>query len=163
MRGDENTDLLSALCRRIAFAALRDTDENATDFSRFRKAAIVRKDDIVDWLRDKDCILVIDELNVGTEDADSVQLKLLYRFLKLNFVIYSGHYFVFSSHVVSTVGDLSDYLDACSHRQIITVELPLIPDLTTACMVLRLRHSVSVLATLYKGLIPSLLLERDKN
>ena len=62
------------------------------------------------------CILLLDELAVG--------LALC---LKQHFLIHQHRYFVFSSHVVSTVTMLSRVMDANTDRGIVIQPLPLTP------------------------------------
>ena len=68
----EQTDLVGALCRRIAFAARRPTSppeaNEVVGFEQFLKK-VVRIDDIKKWLGNEKCLLIIDELNAAKELA----------------------------------------------------------------------------------------------
>jgi hypothetical protein len=125
----EIRDPLGALCRRIAFSALKQRDDTRHGFKEFL-TTFVSEDDIQKWLGDTPCILLIDELNVlelGKEGA-----PLVARFLKDNFLFTRGRYFAFSSHVVPGGRGLADFMDSVSERGIVIRQLPLIPSMADA-------------------------------
>ena len=70
----EMRDPVGALCRRIAFAALKGREEFPTDddFDSFRQT-MVTEGDILSWLGDTPCILLMDELNILEMDEVTVQ------------------------------------------------------------------------------------------
>ncbi len=158
---------MSALCRRIAFAALEDSDttiDRGRRFRNFNAAVNVTGADIALWLKEKPCLLLIDELNTGTEGASAVSKRELYQFLKYNFLILQCRYFVFSSHIVSITADLSNYLDVGpSNRGVNLKELPLIPsDKLRECNdMLCPVISILPLKALYNGLVPALFIENE--
>jgi hypothetical protein len=55
----------------------------ASQFVSFRKAFVIKEDDIVSWLGDKPRLLLIDELNTGTENALRKPLKISTHFLNV--------------------------------------------------------------------------------
>ncbi len=125
----ELRDPLGALCRRIAFSALKQRDATAAGFRKFRRTCVSEKD-IEDWLGGTPCILLIDELNVLELDAKGA--PLVAGFLKKCFLFTRGRYFAFSSHVVPRGQGLSDFMDSISERGIVIHQLPLIPSMADA-------------------------------
>ena len=105
---DEREDMIGALCRRIAFAA----QKGHQGFEEFRKKS-VSPDLIVEWLKDLNCILLIDELNTLLTRDMKVSKKgaTFARWLKINFLVGSNRYFLFSSHESRTIEGLSAFLD----------------------------------------------------
>ena len=65
----ELRDPVAALCRRIAFSALRERNATHGGFDAFRNTTVM-EDDIIRWLGDTACVLLIDELNVLELDED---------------------------------------------------------------------------------------------
>jgi hypothetical protein len=110
----EQSQPLEALCRRIAASALcnlgiDDMHEKYEDFYN----ANVSADAVLKWLGKTPCVLLIDELNNLTSlNDDKVQSEPLVTFLKKHFLSSENRYFIFSSHVVSTIGQLSEYMDS---------------------------------------------------
>jgi hypothetical protein len=109
----EQNDPITALCRRIAFAARRDFDwkESLNQFATWMETT-VSPNVIERWLGDSPCVLLIDELN----NLESLELqgdngaRLCSRFLKSNFLSKENRYMVFSSHVVTTTTQLSSFM-----------------------------------------------------
>ena len=170
IEADEKGDLVSALCLRIAFAALKDDDPAKNESSKealgacfgdFKSANRVTKSDIITWLSKKPCLLLIDDMNIGTENAPSDSKSELYLFLKRYFLSGAMRYFVFSSHIISTSFEAKDYLDSKGHRRMIPNWLPQIPDLASVSLSLHLDFRLTALRAIYNGLISSLLLEPD--
>ena len=163
MEDFEKSDLVTALCHRIAFAALKTAQSGPrSKFDNFRETISIDKRSIVDWLGDNKCVLLIDELNVGTKDAEIRELRKFYAFLKTHFLQPSGRYFVFSSHVVSTSEHVSTYMESVSERQVTIKELPVIRNLSEATSALELTEQLSAIRAIYNGLIPSLVLQPTK-
>ncbi len=167
---DEKEDLVTALCLRIAFAGLKDNDparressekELSASFGDFKSANRVSKSDIITWLRKKPCLLLIDELNIGTRNASSDSKQMLYLFLKRYFLSGASRYFVFSSHIISTASEAREYLDTTSHRVLILKWLPRILDLASVSSSLHLNCRLTALRAIYNGLIPSLILQPE--
>jgi hypothetical protein len=156
----EQDDPLGALCRRIAFASLRERDYEKSDrqYEAFASAR-VSADEIGDWLGENTpCILLVDELNLLVElnKTDSRVAKNFALFLKSCFLITENRYFIFSSHVASTVRLLMDLMEAGSSRQVDIQELPLIPTLAIARENL-LTPLLSAREAVYFALVPSLI------
>jgi len=152
----EQEDPLGALCRRIAFAARRERNIiYDLDFA----FADVKPEQIIEWLGNNPRILLIDKLNgfSSLSTANSKASDALADFLKHHFLREENQYFVFSSHVVSTVQNLAICLMAgrCD-RSVITREIPLIRNIVDARKIfkwpkLNLREALSY------GLLPSLI------
>jgi hypothetical protein len=151
----EIADGVGAVCRRIAFAASRDRDFGKSlgqyeDFST-RKWNVTAQQ-VVGWLGDRPCVLLIDELN------NLPQSRALGEFLKRKFVSPRNRYLVFSSHVLATTGELSQFMDSASSRQVILRPLPLIPSLQEAARNFSW-PSLNPREVLYYGLVPALIHE----
>ncbi len=159
IRGDRRGDLVSALCRQIAFAALED---QSVTFCDFESRVEVTESDIITWLGNQPCLLLIDRLHVATLDASEDSKKELFSFLRKHFLIKPNRYFVFSSHVESIIRDVDAYLDSKSHSEIKALELPLNPETKEfeSTRALGLRESSS-LGLIYNAFIPGLLLKSD--
>ena len=124
---EEQLDPVGALCRRIAFAADSSLDGGVSAaFEKMREFA-VSPEAIRDWLQQTPCVLLIDELNNMSELAkkNSAPGKDLAQFLKKNFLDMQNRYLIFSSHVVTTAGDLSGYMETNSERKVQIVHLPI--------------------------------------
>ncbi len=150
----EHTDPLGALCRRIAFAALGD---KSIDFDKFR-ATKVTPEQILEWLGNTPCLLLIDELNIMKPTDEKVMAPMA-DFLKENFLIGQGRYFVFSSHVTSCSRDWRVYLnaDSPSSRQVIALSLPLAPRSLNEITQWSNWPGHTPQSVLYCGMIPALL------
>ena len=126
---EEQLDPVGALCRRIAFAADSSLDKSGGLGAAFEKIGelAVSPKAIRDWLQQTPCVLLIDELNNMKELAkkNSVPGKDLAKFLKKNFLDMENRYLIFSSHVVTTAGDLSGYMETNSERKVQIVHLPI--------------------------------------
>ena len=162
MQDDEKSDLVTALCRRIAFAALKITpSDRSSGFNAFRETTSIDKKSIIEWLDKNRCVLLIDELNVGTAGGETKALEKIYDFLKSNFLSEAGRYLVFSSHVISTAVEAGRFMDSMSNRRIEVKELPIICSLVQATNALRLSEQLSATKAIYNGLVPALILDND--
>jgi hypothetical protein len=149
----EHADPVSALCRRIAFAALNLPHPSKHDYDAFAKT-LVTVDDVVTWLHGSKCVLLIDELNLlkmsKSHAADFTD------FLKTRFLLDAGRFFVFSSHVMPSSESLSNFMDNMSNRGVNLCQLPLIPSLVDArrkleCPTLAIREA------LFRARVPALI------
>jgi hypothetical protein len=131
LRPWENDDQIGALCRRIAFYSLKDR----VHYREFEHEN-VQMDTILPWLGTSKCVLLIDELNQFSLDS------AVARFLKENFLVDAGRYFVFSADAVTTTTQLSQLMDTNSNRDVIIHPMPLIPSLAEASK--KLCHNVLV-------------------
>jgi hypothetical protein len=122
LRDDEQSDPVGAICRRIAFAALKDP---VKDFDSFRNT-LVTQEQIQKWIGDTPCVLLIDELNLVDEllKTGSTLGHDLAVFLKKTFLCHNRH-LVFTSHIVSVTSSLELYMEKVSEREVIIVRLPL--------------------------------------
>jgi hypothetical protein len=162
---DEQHDPLQALCQRIAFAALKDPlldeDNKARAFEDFRSQIYdIRPKDIEKWIGSSRVILIIDELNnlTALTDEHSETAKSFGNFVKRLFIQPRGRYFVFSSHVLSTVATLGEFLDTGSARHVTLQELPLVDSLSTAMK--HLHPSLhGAREAIYYGLMPGMVYE----
>jgi hypothetical protein len=148
---DEGKDGLGAVCKRIAFAALKGMNYDAPQFEEFENTS-VSSEQINVWLGQTGCVLLIDELNnlpMSTELAE---------FLKNVFLKPANRYLVFSSHVTSTSVELSKYIETYNSRQIVSRPLPLIPSLATAVTNFNW-PTLNPREALYYGLVPALIHE----
>ena len=150
----EHADPVSALCRRIAFAALNLPHPSKHDYDAFAKTLVVTVDDVVTWLHGSKCVLLIDELNLlkmsKSHAADFTD------FLKTRFLLDAGRFFVFSSHVMPSSESLSNFMDNMSNRGVNLCQLPLIPSLVDArrkleCPTLAIREA------LFRARVPALI------
>ena len=149
----ELRDPVAALCRRIAFSALRERVATPGGFDAFRNTAVM-EDDIIRWLGDTACVLLIDELNVLELDEDGA--PLVTAFLKKLFLFQRGRYFAFSSHVVPSGKGLADFMDSISERGIFIRQLPLIPSMSDARSKFRW-PDLTVRQALFRGRVPALI------
>eukprot|EP00978_Attheya_sp_CCMP212_P004036 scaffold8672_cov50-Attheya_sp.AAC.2 len=146
-RGDSSLDML---CRRIAFAArpLENRCESAQDdFKKFINFC-VSPDEVKAWIGKESIVLLIDELNRVVMDEAVAQ------FLKMEFCVSKGRYYVFSSHTSATNPEMS--LPLQSFRAMDIADLPLIHNLSNAKEKLNISELTPRLA-LYYGLVPALL------
>ncbi len=125
----EIRDPVSALCRRIAFTALRERTITREGFKVFNHT-LVQENDIIQWLGNTPCLLLIDELNLL--ELDCFGAPLMATFLKETFLCQRGRYFAFSSHVLPSGHGLADFMDSISERGIMIHQLPLIPSISDA-------------------------------
>jgi hypothetical protein len=121
IESDEMHDSVQALCNRIAWSSLRDRAEFGDEYHAFRTRARSDRNQIVKWLQDSSCILLIDELNVL--DMKSTNAFKFAQFLKTTFLKQRGRYFVVSSHVVPGIESLANFMDAISERGDSTVSM----------------------------------------
>jgi len=109
-------------------------------------------------------LLLIDELNRidNLSEKNDDRAETFAKFLKDNFLVQTGHYFVFSSHILTTEAHLASYLDWKSDRGLILKELSVIPSIRIAKQIFNL---VSLLPqdAIYFGLVPSLLYVSGKH
>jgi hypothetical protein len=153
-----------ALCRRIAFAAARDRDFRSIRQYESYQYLQVSLSDIDRWLsNDYPCILLIDEFNqldvLGKQNSPAAQQ--LINFLVTRFLKPKNRYFLFSSHIVSTTLQLTEYMDNLSMRGVSVVELPIIPNLPIACDALKYQDLTARTALFY-GLVPALIFESSR-
>ncbi len=80
----------------------RDFSKNDEQYDAFKQMDF-EQDDMVRWLGDKQCILMIDELN------NMLRSQALAIFLKETFVSRKNRYLIFSSHVVTVTTELSHF------------------------------------------------------
>jgi hypothetical protein len=139
---------LEALCRRILFTALVG-DNHVKVFGSFAENTTIRANDVVEWLGEEKCTLIIDELNLVDMDLNFAC------FLKDNFLVKGGRALVFSSHVISINNLLTSFMHSPSERAVVTVKLPLAQNLYQAKKALEL-HSLTAHEALFLGLIPAL-------
>jgi hypothetical protein len=139
LRPWETNDQIGALCRRIAYMCLKDR----VDYQEFEYEN-VQMDTILSWLGTSKRLLLIDELNKFSPN------ETVAYFLKVNFLMSAGHYFVFSSHKWST-----QYFENYSKRDVVIRALPLIPSVDDASK--KLNHNVPVAVAFFCGLIPALI------
>ena len=144
---EEQSDPMGALCRRIAFAGRRNYFEK---FHNFREMK-VEKHQILQWLGDSSCVLLIDELNNLEIINDQISV-----FLKDNFLSTEGRYLVFSSHVISTQSVLVDFMDNNSNRNVLPCSLPLILNLEDTRQIV-IWTGLNAIDALFYGLIPALI------
>ena len=160
----EKNDLVTALCHRIAYFALDTVTKNSIrGFYDFRKNTCIDELSIIKWLGNQKCVLLIDDLNVGTADIKKKVLRRFYKFLKDNFLSQAGRYLVFTSHAVSTTEQLLDYIDSVSKRWIVIKELPVVRNLSEATTALQLEDPLSAATAIYNGLIPAFILKVQYN
>jgi len=80
------------------------------------------------------------------------------QFLKGNFLRKSNRYLVFSSHIISTTGSLSDFMEAhSSYRPVLVEQLPIIPSLQKSWDNLNVK--LNAREALYYGKVPALIYE----
>jgi hypothetical protein len=144
LRPWENNDQIGALCRRIAFYSLKDH----VHYLEFEYEN-VQKDTILSWLGTSKCVLLIDELNKFSLNDSVVQ------FLKENFLMRAGRYFVFSSHLFTTTTQLSQFMETNSGRGVIIRAMPLITSVDDVSKILN--YDVSMGVAFFCGLIPALI------
>ncbi|CAB9524871.1 hypothetical protein SEMRO_1597_G284900.1 [Seminavis robusta] len=163
----EYEDPVQALLIRIAFVALKDRPDEPEpdDFLDFcKRREYVPEADIEKWLGDTPALLILDELNNLTplsSETKSKSVTQFARFIKGNFITPRGCFFVFSSHVVSTLQKFGNYLDPseASERDVILQELPLIDNLRDAR---NLKANLTgAREAVYYGLMPGLLYDQS--
>jgi hypothetical protein len=155
----EHGDPVSALCRRIAFAALNIRRPNKDDYDAFAHT-LVTGHDIRTWLGDSPCVLLIDELNLL--NMTKPQAALMADFLKTHFLIRSGRFFAFSSHVVPSSESLSSFMDHVGERGVMMKQLPLIPTLKEARAKLGW-PTMTIREALYRARVPALISVTHRN
>jgi hypothetical protein len=94
---EETDSPVKALCRRIAFAALKREANDETQGERFVRFMLiygnVDTELVVEWLGAQRCILLIDELNKVQMDSG------IAKFLKNNFLLRAGRGLVFFRNI----------------------------------------------------------------
>ena len=109
----EQKNPLRALCWRIAYMASHDRKSEVSflDFQSYY--CDIEPGDIVEWLGDTPAILLVDELNNLEEltREKSSEAMVFCQFIKQNFLAREGRYFVFSSHVLTTLGFFGEFVD----------------------------------------------------
>jgi len=81
----------------------------------------------------------------------------LYGFLRDNFLVDAGRFFIFSSHEVATVAKVSEYFYSFSNRPVQLFELPLITSVSEAANIFNV--CLTERDALFYGLIPALIHE----
>jgi len=129
----EQDDPLQALLIRIAFVATHAVaDRTETKFTVFRVKYHVSVENILAWLGEAPCVLIIDEMNRAKKlEKKCEEGTDFVTFLRSEFLAPSGRTFVFSSHVVTTARKLNDYLEADASRRDVLVEQ--LPKITSPC------------------------------
>jgi hypothetical protein len=164
----EQEDPLQALCLRIAFAALHQSDTcsgtRAQQFEEFRSRNIlVEPTMILRWLGNSSAVLLVDELNNLREltKRKSKEASAFGRFLKDNFLGTENRYFVFSSHLLDTFEFFSLHVDPSggSIRPVVLQELPMANDLSTVRQKL-MPHLKGPREAIYYGLAPAMIFEK---
>ena len=163
---EDQADPLRALLLRIAFEGQKSRHENtkgSTDVEKFREFRKTKytfsQSDILEWLGETPALLLIDELN-NLEELTLLQSEkatAFARFVKDFFLSPCGRYFIFSTHVLSTLECLGEYMDppAASERYVIVQDLPLVDNLTTAKV---LKSNLrGAREAIYYGLMPGLI------
>jgi len=175
---------LEALLLRIAFAAWEEIDEKynaqvkmgqikssgskrkllSSEFRAFREQYHVTKRDVVEWLGAEPALLIIDELNnldkLATKDSEGT--KEMADFIKTYFLKEQGRYFVFSTHILSTLECFGVYMEhsSSSDRGVLLQELPLVDNLASAKA---LKNDLrGAREAIYYGLMPGLIHDRSK-
>jgi hypothetical protein len=147
----ESTDPVEALCRRICFWFLQkrtDLGNFAAQYNEIRGDK-VDSAKVLNYIGGRPCILLIDELN-KLDDT-----KLISEFLKRNFLIAKGRFFVFTSHVLTTEESLRTYMDGNSNRPVTIRKLPIIPSLNEARK--KLFSTLTPDQAMFCGLSPALI------
>ncbi len=159
VRDWERENPVCALCCRIAFAALFSAESAAEPnkglYDRFANTSVTA-DVVRNWLSDKPCLLLIDELNVL--EMRKEKARELAEFLKANFLITTGRFFVFSSHFLPPPGTgLAFFMDHASERPLVVEMLPLLgPPISDAQEKLKW-GTLTVREALYRGRVPALI------
>ncbi len=159
----EHVDLVAALCRRILFQARRAApsdceNENDKLFSSQYQHAHVNREDMLTWLGDHPCVLLIDDLGmipIVEKGRDSV-FEEFASFLKYHFLMRRNRYFVFSSHVQSTARKVVNHIDLSGNRDVVRHEMPLISSVAYAAVKFDWPQLTPQIA-MWCGLIPSLI------
>jgi hypothetical protein len=150
---EERADPVEALCRRICFWFLKDRT-NSNDFGAQFDEILQCKVDckaVLQYLGNGPCILLIDELNQFVK----AETRALAEFLKTNFLVRKGRFFVFSSHVLTTKQILREFMDGDSDREVEILKLPTIPSLGEARE--KLVSDLTPQQAIYCGLAPALI------
>ena len=160
---------LEALLLRIAFAAYKDLQYDKPgitkkQFEAFRKSYHVTTSDVLCWLGEAPALLIVDELNnlsklAGGHSDEAAEIG---KFIKENFLAGLGRYFVFSSHILSTLLCFGVYMEyrTTSDRNVMLQELPLVDNLSSA-MTLN-KDLKGAREAIYYGLMPGLIHDRSK-
>jgi hypothetical protein len=156
----EHPDPVAALCRRIAFAALNIKNATKHDYDRFAKTNVTGSD-ILNWLKDSPCVLLIDEFNLLNMTRE--QANPMADFLKTHFLFDSGRFFVFSSHVLPKSVSLANFMDSVSDRGVKLRQLPLVPSNLRDARTKLGWPTLTVREALYRGRIPALIWVTHKN
>jgi hypothetical protein len=165
-RNQENP--LEALLLRIAFAAFQDIQykpgTTKEQFEAFRKSYHVTTSDVLYWLGQAPALLIVDELNNLSTIAgrNSDRAAEIANFIKQYFLAPAGRYFVFSSHILSTLESLGVYMEfkTTSERNVLLQELPLVDDLLSARTLNK--HFKGAREAIYYGLMPGLIHDRSE-
>lgn len=153
----DRADPVSAICKRIAFAALsgRIFAESSKQWKSLA-GNFVSVEQINSWLGNQGCVLLVDELNNLQMGQD------LSTFLKDFFLKPTNRFLVFSSHVLATSQQLSDFMESASSRQVVVQHLPLVPSLKIAIESFDWPE-LNARQVLFYGSVPALVYEARKN
>jgi hypothetical protein len=154
----EKSNPTAALCRRIVFEARCDRTATFDNFVNLN----VTENNILEWLNETNCILLIDELNVLLSDSSANNSSNFSLFVKNTFLKKSNRYFAFSSHIVGTTDHLMQYMDSVSNRNVLLVELPLVNNVYDAATIFKW-DDLSAKDIICYGFIPSLIYEAYLN
>jgi hypothetical protein len=148
----EQKDPLGALCRRVAFAAMKGRDFNdCHQFNNSYQHMDVQPNQILDWLKGTRRVLLIDGLNALTHINAPFN-----EFLRDNFLNCSGQYHIFSSHAHRMA--LNGYMpDIQSARSVSVHTLPLISTVKEACDAFGGADNITPTKVLFYGKIPAML------
>jgi hypothetical protein len=108
---EDEQDYVQALCRRIAFAATRKTDNEEGEEQAFEsfqtknEGCVIDPTDILKWLGDARVVLLIDDLDNLAEIGDprSEKTANFEAFIMTSFLNYVGHFLVFTSQYSSAL------------------------------------------------------------
>ena len=157
----ETKDPLGALCRRIAFAARQNqtSDDHLIELYDSYKYASVNPNDIKIWLKNTPRILLIDEFNVlALHNNSGATNAKFYNFLRDEFLVRRGRYFVFSSHVQTVANEVAQFIDGGSDREVIVEQLPTISSIVDTAKNFDW-PALNAADALYYGLVPAMIYE----
>ncbi|GKZ01287.1 hypothetical protein MPSEU_001079700 [Mayamaea pseudoterrestris] len=130
----DKADPGQGLCRRLMFAAQQTTAAAGDDLYEAYQEFLAKDyffdfDKVTQWLKKSHVIVFVDELSnvlCGHEHIGN--------FIRYNFIVQAGSYFVFSAQVLSTIGLLAGVVEGFrpKDRRVIHQNLPLVGNLTEA-------------------------------
>jgi hypothetical protein len=142
----ESTRPLDSLLARIAFAIADPNVIQGRPFHDINSTLqfVTTSKEIDNWLKDKPCILCIDELNnlIPSQRLDEPDMREVANFLKDVFLVRANRYFIFSSHVKATTLNLTYFMSSASDREVYVAEFPVFESTTEVSEVLKDRSPV---------------------